>query len=138
MSFSTVSQTLSLCSANYLGLADHPSVREAAAEAALRWGAGTGASRLTSGTMTIHRRLEERLAAFLGRETALLFGSGFLASTGVLAALARPGDVVFADELVMPRSSTAAGSAAPRRSSMTTSTSITWPGGSPRRRGVAR
>lgn len=94
--------TLSLCSANYLGLADHPSVREAAAEAALRWGAGTGASRLTSGTMTIHRRLEERLAAFLGREAALLFGAGFLAHAGVLAALARPGDVVFADELSHP------------------------------------
>jgi 8-amino-7-oxononanoate synthase len=91
--------TLSLCSANYLGLADHPSVREAAAEAALRWGAGTGASRLSSGTMTIHRRLEERLASFLGRQSALLFGSGFLAQAGVIAALARPGDVVFADEL---------------------------------------
>jgi len=91
--------TLSLCSANYLGLADHPRVREAAAEAALRWGAGTGASRLTSGTMTIHRRLEERLATFLRRQSALLFGSGFLANAGVIAALARPGDVVFADEL---------------------------------------
>jgi 8-amino-7-oxononanoate synthase len=91
--------TLSLCSANYLGLADHPRVREAAAEAALRWGAGTGASRLSCGTMTIHRRLEERLASFLGRQSVLLFGSGFLANAGVIAALARPGDVVFADEL---------------------------------------
>jgi 8-amino-7-oxononanoate synthase len=91
--------TLSLCSANYLGLADNPHVREAAAGAALRWGAGTGGSRLTSGTMTIHRRLEERLASFLGRQSVLLFGSGFLANAGVIAALARPGDVVFADEL---------------------------------------
>jgi glycine C-acetyltransferase/8-amino-7-oxononanoate synthase len=91
--------TLSLCSANYLGLADHPSVREAAAEAALRWGAGSGGSRLTSGTMTVHRRLEERLAEFLGRQSALLFGSGFLAQAGVIAALARSGDVVFVDEL---------------------------------------
>jgi glycine C-acetyltransferase/8-amino-7-oxononanoate synthase len=49
--------------------------------------------------MTIHRRLEERLAAFKGREAALLFGSGYLANTGVVAALARPGDVVFSDEL---------------------------------------
>ena len=48
--------------------------------------------------MTIHRRLEERLAAFVGRESALLFGSGYLAGTGVIAALARPGDVVFSDE----------------------------------------
>jgi len=50
-----------LCSNNYLGLADHPQLRVAAAEAATRWGCGAGASRLVSGTMTIHRRLEERL-----------------------------------------------------------------------------
>ena len=90
---------LLLCSNNYLGLADHPRLRTAAAEAAMRWGAGAGASRLVSGTMTPHRRLEERLAAFKGRESALLFGSGYLANTGVIAALARPGDVVFSDEL---------------------------------------
>ena len=90
---------LLLCSNNYLGLADHPRVRQAAADAAMRWGVGAGASRLVSGTMTIHRRLEERLAAFKGRESALLFGSGYLANTGVIAALARPGDVVFSDEL---------------------------------------
>jgi 8-amino-7-oxononanoate synthase len=90
---------LLLCSDNYLGLADHPQVREAAAQAAMRWGVGSGASRLVSGTMTVHRRLEERLAAFLGRESALLFGSGFLAGAGVIAALARPGDIVFSDEL---------------------------------------
>ena len=56
---------LLLCSDNYLGLADHPHVREAAAQAAMRWGVGSGASRLVSGTMTVHRRLEERLAAFM-------------------------------------------------------------------------
>jgi 8-amino-7-oxononanoate synthase len=93
---------LVLCSENYLGLADHPRVREAAAEAAMRWGVSTGASRLASGTMTIHRRLEERLAVFERREAALLFGSGFLANTGVVAALARPGDIVFCDELSHP------------------------------------
>ncbi len=90
---------LLLCSNNYLGLADHPRVREAAADAAMRWGVGAGASRLASGTMTIHRRLEERLAVFNGRESALLFGSGYLANAGVVAALVRPGDVVFSDEL---------------------------------------
>jgi 8-amino-7-oxononanoate synthase len=90
---------LLLCSNNYLGLADHPVVREAAAEAAMRWGAGAGASRLVSGTMTPHRRLEERLAAFKGREAAVLFGSGYLANLGVIATLARPGDVVFSDAL---------------------------------------
>jgi glycine C-acetyltransferase/8-amino-7-oxononanoate synthase len=90
---------LLLCSNNYLGLADHPRVREAAAEAALRWGAGAGASRLASGTMVIHRRLEQRLAAFKRREAAILFGSSYLANAGVIAALARPGDVVFSDAL---------------------------------------
>ena len=90
---------LLLCSDNYLGLADHPRVREAAADASMRWGLGAGASRPVSGTMTVHRRLEERLAAFLHRESALLFGSGFLANAGVVAALARPGDIVFSDEL---------------------------------------
>ena len=59
---------LMLCSNNYLGLADHPRVREAAAEAAMRYGAGSGASRLVSGNMTIHRRLEESLADFKGAE----------------------------------------------------------------------
>lgn len=89
---------LLLCSDNYLGLADHPRVREAAADAAMRWGVGAGASRLASGTMTVHRRLEERLAAFTGRDSALLFGSRTEANAGVIAALARPGDLVFSDE----------------------------------------
>jgi len=90
---------LLLCSNNYLGLADHPRVREAAAEAAMRYGAGSGASRLVSGNMTIHRRLEEALADFKGSETCLLFGSGYLANAGVVSALAGQGDVVFSDSL---------------------------------------
>jgi 8-amino-7-oxononanoate synthase len=90
---------LLLCSNNYLGLADHPRVREAAAEAAMRWGAGAGASRLISGSMKPHRHLEERLASFKGYEAALLFGSGYLANTGVIAALTGRGEVVFSDEL---------------------------------------
>ncbi len=90
---------LLLCSNNYLGLADHPRVREAAAEASMRYGAGAGASRLVSGTMRIHRRLEERLAEFKGSERALLFGSGYLANVGTIQALARPGEVVFSDAL---------------------------------------
>ncbi len=94
------SPVLLLCSNNYLGLADHPRVREAAAEAAMRWGVGAGASRLVSGNMTIHRRLEEHLAAFEQAPACVLFGSGYLANAGVIAALAsRPGDVVFSDSL---------------------------------------
>ena len=90
---------LLLCSNNYLGLADDPRVRGAAAEAAMRYGAGAGASRLVSGNMTVHRRLEERLAEFKGYEACVLFGSGYLANTGVIQALARAGEVVLSDEL---------------------------------------
>ena len=92
-------EALLLCSNNYLGLAGHPKVRAAAAEAAERYGAGAGASRLISGTMSIHRTLEERLADFKGAGAALLFGSGYLANSGTVAALAGKGDVVFSDEL---------------------------------------
>jgi 8-amino-7-oxononanoate synthase len=92
-------EVLLLCSNDYLGLAAEPRVREAAAEAALRWGAGAGASRLISGNMVPHRGLEERLAAFEGYEAALLFGSGYLANSGVVAALAGRGEVVFSDRL---------------------------------------
>ncbi|HWB69654.1 MAG TPA: 8-amino-7-oxononanoate synthase, partial [Solirubrobacterales bacterium] len=90
---------LLLCSNDYLGLAGHPEVREAAAEAAMRWGAGAGASRLISGNMEPHRELERRLAGFKGHEAALLFGSGYLANTGAISALAGTGEVVFSDEL---------------------------------------
>src|ERR687885_2479909 len=90
---------LLLCSDNVLGLADHPRVREAAADAAMRWGVGAGAARVASGTMTLHRRLEERVAGFTGARSGLLFGSGSLANLGVIPALARRGEVVFHDEL---------------------------------------
>jgi 8-amino-7-oxononanoate synthase len=90
---------LLLCSNNYLGLADHPQVREAAADAAMTFGVGAGASRLVSGTMSIHRELEQRLAAFEGSEACLLFGSGYLANLGTIGALAGPGDTIFSDEL---------------------------------------
>src|SRR5438105_2801980 len=88
-----------LCSNNYLGLADHPRVREAAADAAMRWGVGAGASRLVSGNMTIHRRLEERLAAFEQADACVLVGSGYLANLGMIPILAGPGGVVLSDRL---------------------------------------
>ncbi|MEA2478656.1 MAG: 8-amino-7-oxononanoate synthase, partial [Thermoleophilaceae bacterium] len=90
---------LLLCSNNYLGLADHPRVREAAAEGAMRWGVGAGASRLVSGGMTVHRRLEVQLAEFKGTDACVLFGSGYLANAGIVSALAREGEVVFSDAL---------------------------------------
>jgi 8-amino-7-oxononanoate synthase len=92
-------EVLLLCSNDYLGLAADDRVREAAAEAALRWGAGAGASRLISGNMQPHRELETRLAAFKGYERSLLFGSGYLANMGTIAALAGPGEVIFSDAL---------------------------------------
>jgi 8-amino-7-oxononanoate synthase len=92
-------EVLLLCSNNYLGLADHPRVRQAAADAAERFGAGAGASRLVSGNMSVHGKLEERLAAFSGYEATLLFGSGYLANLGTIAVLAGRGQAVFSDEL---------------------------------------
>jgi glycine C-acetyltransferase/8-amino-7-oxononanoate synthase len=90
---------LVMCSNNYLGLADHPRVREAAAEAARRWGVGSSGSRLISGNMTVHRRLESQLAEFKGTPAALLFGSGYMANTGIIPALAEADEVIFSDQL---------------------------------------
>ncbi len=90
---------LLLCSNNYLGLADHPAVRLAGAESYRNEGAGSGASRLVSGNMAAHERLEHRLADFHEQQAALLFGSGYLANTGVIGTLAGKGEVVFSDEL---------------------------------------
>jgi glycine C-acetyltransferase/8-amino-7-oxononanoate synthase len=90
---------LLLCSNNYLGLAGHPALLEAAAAATWRYGAGSGASRLVSGTLPPHAWLEERLAAFKGTEAALLFNSGFAANTGILQGLFGPDDIIFSDEL---------------------------------------
>lgn len=89
---------INLSSNNYLGLADHPVLKEAAARAAIR-GSGATASRLIVGHDLQVAELEEKLAAFKGTEAALLFGSGYLANVGVLSALLGRGDVVFSDEL---------------------------------------
>jgi 8-amino-7-oxononanoate synthase len=88
-----------LASNNYLGLATDPRVVEAAAEAARRWGAGTGSARLISGGMRLHDELEQRLAAFKRTESALLFSSGYLANLGTISALVSRGDAIFSDEL---------------------------------------
>src|SRR3954452_17649931 len=91
-------EVLLLCSNDYLGLAGDQRVRDAEAEAAQRWGAGAGASPLVSGTTGTHPELEERIAEVKGTEACVLFGSGFLANTGVIAALAADG-VVASDAL---------------------------------------
>ena len=90
---------VSLCSNNYLGIANHPALIEAAVRAAQDFGIGAGASRLISGSMRAHHDLEERLAAFKRTDAALLFTSGYHANIGTIAALVGEGDVVFSDEL---------------------------------------
>ncbi|MDD3293842.1 MAG: 8-amino-7-oxononanoate synthase [Geobacteraceae bacterium] len=90
---------LLLCSNNYLGLADHPLLKEAAILAINRFGVGTGASRLVSGTTDLHCQLEERIARFKGTQRALVFNSGYAANTGIIPALVGKGDIVFCDRL---------------------------------------
>jgi glycine C-acetyltransferase len=90
---------IQLSSNNYLGLATHPRVVEAARLAVEEFGAGPGAVRSIAGTMTLHRRLEARLAAFKGTEDALVFQSGYTANVGVVSTLMQEGDLVVSDEL---------------------------------------
>ena len=92
-------ETLLLCSNNYLGLADHPALSQAAIEAIERFGTSSGASRLVSGTMELHEQLESAVAGFKQTEAALVFNSGYAANTGIIPALAGRGDVVFSDRL---------------------------------------
>ncbi|MCF6154711.1 MAG: 8-amino-7-oxononanoate synthase [Candidatus Brocadia sp.] len=90
---------LSFCSNNYLGLANHPKIKQAAIAAIHQYGWGTGASRLVSGTMTLHQELEAKIAEFKGAEAALLFPTGYMANLGALCALVSKGDIVLGDKL---------------------------------------
>ena len=90
---------LSFCSNDYLNLSQHPAVKRAAAQAAEQYGAGAGASRLVTGSHPLYTQLEERLARLKGTEAACVLGSGYLANTGIIPALAGRGDVILLDEL---------------------------------------
>jgi glycine C-acetyltransferase len=90
---------VNLASNNYLGLANHPRMNRAAADAAERLGAGSGAVRTIAGQMRLHLELEERFAAFKRAESALMFQSGFTANAGTVAAILRPDDVIVSDRL---------------------------------------
>ena len=90
---------VSFASNDYLGLSAHPSVLAAAHDALSRWGAGSGASRLVTGTRPIHSELERALAEWKGTEAAVCFPTGFAANLGVLCALGGPGVRVLSDEL---------------------------------------
>ncbi|MDY0270480.1 8-amino-7-oxononanoate synthase [Trichloromonas sp.] len=92
-------EVLLLCSNNYLGLAGHPALIAASCAATSRFGVGSGASRLVSGTMELHAQLEARIADFKGTAGALVFNSGYAANTGILQGLAGPGDLIFSDAL---------------------------------------
>jgi glycine C-acetyltransferase len=92
-------QVLNFCSNNYLGLANHPKLVQAAKDAVDKYGVGPGAVRSIAGTMSLHLELEKRLAAFKGVESAISFQSGFCANLAVLPALVGKEDVIFSDEL---------------------------------------
>lgn len=92
-------ELLNFCSNDYLGLASHPALVAAFAEAAGRLGVGSGASHLVCGHSTEHEALERELADFTGRERALLFSTGYMANTGIVQALVGKGDAVFEDRL---------------------------------------
>ncbi len=91
---------LNFSSNDYLDFANHPDLKEKAIEYTRRYGTGSTASRLVTGTLTIHQELENRLAAFKDYPEVLLFGSGYLANTGVIPALVGRSDYIVADKLV--------------------------------------
>jgi glycine C-acetyltransferase len=92
-------RVLNFCSNNYLGLANHPRLIEAAQKAMAQYGVGPGAVRTIAGTMTLHVELERRLAAFKGVEAAITFQSGFAANLATIPAIVGREDVIFSDQL---------------------------------------
>src|SRR5688572_19243985 len=90
---------LNMCANNYLGLADHPQVLEAAREALERWGYGMASVRFICGTQELHKQLEGRLSEFLGTEDTILYGSCFDANGGLFETLLGAEDAVISDEL---------------------------------------
>ena len=92
-------EVINLASNNYLGLANHPKVRQAALDAIEKWGVGAGAVRWIGGTMSVHQELEERLASFKHTEAVLVFTGGFTANSGCIPAVLTKEDVVISDEL---------------------------------------
>jgi glycine C-acetyltransferase len=92
-------ELLNLCANNYLGLANHPAIVEAAHEALDRWGYGMASVRFICGTQALHRELEERLSEFLGTDDTILFSSCFDANGGLFEALLGEEDAVISDQL---------------------------------------
>jgi glycine C-acetyltransferase len=92
-------RVLNFCSNNYLGLANHPKLIQAAQEATLKYGVGPAAVRTIAGTMDLHLRFEKRMAAFKKVDSAISFQSGFNANIATIPALVGKGDAIFSDEL---------------------------------------
>ena len=92
-------EVINLASNNYLGLADHPKLIEAAVAAAKKYGAGSGAVRTISGTMSLHMELERRIAQFKHTEACVVFQSGFAANAGTVSAILGPDDHIVSDAL---------------------------------------
>ena len=92
-------RVLNFCSNNYLGLANHPHMADAAKKAVERYGVGPAAVRTIAGTLDLHLELERRMAAFKGVEAAIIFQSGFCANLATIPALVGKEDVIFSDEL---------------------------------------
>jgi len=92
-------EVVNLSSNNYLGLANHPKVRQAALDSIEKWGVGAGAVRWIGGTMSVHDELEQRLAKFKHVEAVLVFSSGFTANSGCIPAVVTDKDVIISDEL---------------------------------------
>ena len=90
---------INLASNNYLGLCDHPKLREAAIAATEKYGVGSGAVRTIAGTMRIHMELEEKIAAFKGVEACVVFQSGFTANAGTVSSILGKEDFILSDEL---------------------------------------
>lgn len=90
---------VSFCCNDYLGLTHHPAVKQATREAVDRFGVGAGASRLITGNHELYTILEAKLSELKGTEAACVFGSGYMANSGILPALAGPGDLIIIDEL---------------------------------------
>lgn len=90
---------IAFCSNDYLGLANHPAIVTAAQEAIAHWGVGSGASHMVSGHLRPHQELEERLAAFVQREKALYFTTGYMANLAIVPTLVERNDAIFADRL---------------------------------------
>jgi glycine C-acetyltransferase len=92
-------EVLNLCANNYLGLADHPKVKAAAAAALERWGYGVASVRFICGTQTLHRELEEAISTFLGTEDTILYSSCWDANGGLFETILGPEDAVISDAL---------------------------------------